>query len=282
MTNTPRESADTIKSFVAHCVKTTKGSLLELQRQAQHAGDVHAAWAKLEVYLQRHWPLHVLALLERDGGRLQPPVDMQEEWRDQLEAIRRKATEEASAAISEFPRAFGEECEKHGMVLDRASRHPKYSFADGFLWVTVDDRARRATLSDHEGKLGTLPADVGAVFEAVEREYKRLFDRPFDPKRFFKSLLNHYQAVVRKEGGEIAAAIPIRHITRRLGKNRKGFRSDEFLADLSRLVEEGLIEAHGWRLELQHTKDTSQGMLLRGVGGSGYIGYIAFKRLGHD
>jgi hypothetical protein len=37
------------------------------------------------------------------------------------------------------------------------------------------------------------------------------------------------------------ASIPIRMITRRLGKNVRGFRTDEFLVDLSRLADQGKV-----------------------------------------
>ena len=60
-------------------------------------------------------------------------------------------------------------------------------------------------------------------------------------------------------------------------KNVKGFRTDEFLVDLSRLAQDGPFEIDGRRLDLQQTKDTNQGMLLHGAAGRGYVGFIVFK-----
>ncbi len=86
-------------------------------------------------------------------------------------------------------------------------------------------------------------------------------------------------AVIKNEKISDGSSVPIRHITRRLGKNEKGFRTDEFLIDLSRLVEQGATEVDGRQFELQQTKNTEQGMLLHGAAGRGYIGFILFKKV---
>ena len=72
--------------------------------------------------------------------------------------------------------------------------------------------------------------------------------------------------------------MPIRRITHRLGKNEKGFHTDEFLVDLSRLAEEGPLQVDDVKVDLQQTKDTTQGMLLHGVASSGYVGFIVFRK----
>lgn len=134
-----------------------------------------------------------------------------------------------------------------------------------------------ARLSDNEGRLAEHPADVQAVVETVQKETQRIFGRAFNGSRFLKSLRAQYKAVLKKENQADGASMPIRQITKRLGKNVKGFRTDEFLVDLSRLAEKGPFEVDGRRLDLQQTKDTNQGMLLHGAAARGYIGFIVFK-----
>ena len=121
------------------------------------------------------------------------------------------------------------------LSLARDSRHPQYNFYEGFLRVEIDERRGQARLSDYEGRLDEFPADVGAVLDVVRREARRLFEREFDGNKFFVKLHHHYAAVIKKENLTEGAPIPIRSITSRLGKNEKGFRTDEFLIDLSRL-----------------------------------------------
>lgn len=86
-------------------------------------------------------------------------------------------------------------------------------------------------------------------------------------------------AIIKKENWSDGYSIPIRRITHRLGKNEKGFRTDVFIIQLSRLIEKGPTEIDGRRLDLQQTKDTNQGIHLHGIAGRGYIGYITFKEV---
>ena len=82
--------------------------------------------------------------------------------------------------------------------------------------------------------------------------------------------------IIKKINRDDGSSVPIRKITRRL-KNVKGFRTDEFLVDLSWLASEGPFEIEGRRLDLQQTKDTEQGMLLHNAEERGYVGFIVFK-----
>ncbi len=97
--------------------------------------------------------------------------------------------------------------------------------------------------------------------------------------KVLSKLRHQYLAIVRRDKESDGASIPIRNLTSRLGKNEKGFRTDEFLIDLSRLVESDHLEIDGRRLDLQQTKDAHQGMLLHGAAGRGYIGFITFRKV---
>ena len=156
--------------------------------------------------------------------------------------------------------------------------HPLQEEAE-FFQLEVDEQKGIARLSDNEGNLAQLPADVAAIVERVEAERKRICGRRFDGKKFLKGLRTHYLAVIKKEAQQDGASIPIRQITRRMGKNVKRFRTDEFIFDLSRLVDNGPLEIEGVRLDLQQTKDTNQGILLHGKAGRGYIGFIVFRKV---
>jgi hypothetical protein len=87
----------------------------------------------------------------------------------------------------------------------------------------------------------------------------------------------YYKAIIDKEGKPDGSSVEIRHITSRMGKNIRGFRTDEFNVDLSNLAKKGPFEIDGRKLDLQQTKNTSSGMLLYGAAERGYIGFILFK-----
>ena len=96
-------------------------------------------------------------------------------------------------------------------------------------------------------------------------------------KKILKKLRTQYLAIVKAQKRKDGDSIPIRQITSRLGKNEKGFRTDEFLIDISHLADKGEVEIDGYKIEFQQTKDTSQGMYLH-IEPKRYIGSVVFKK----
>lgn len=249
-----------------------------LKAEAERAAHAQAVWEKLLQYLNQEWHLHILKLLKDEAPVFNELSDTGNSILPILAEIKNNSQSYAENLIRRFPSLIEQACAKAGLSLDRDSRHPKYKFYSGFFQLEVDDRNRIAKLLDNEGVLAEFPSDIGAITEAIQREYKRIFERPFDGKRFLEKLRHQYLEIVKHQKKKDGESIPIRNITRRLGKNEKGFRTDEFLIDLSRLVEQGPAEIDGFRFDLQQTKDTRQGMLLHGAGGRGYIGFITFRK----
>jgi flagellar biosynthesis regulator FlaF len=250
-----------------------------LKAEADAAARIEKVWEELHSFMAKDWPLHILELLDRELTLLKALRAEGHPAVQAIEGVYRDAKEQADSVKRRYPSYLEEACRSAGLTLDPESRHPTYSLEQRFFQLKVDEQKWVARLSDHEGRLADLPADVGAVVEVLLRERKRIFGRPFNGPKFLKLLRSQYLAVVKKHKEVDGASIPIRHITRRLGKNAKGFRSDEFLIDLSRLVEQGPMEIDGYRLDLQQTKDTKQGMLLHGVAGRGYIGFVVFRKV---
>jgi hypothetical protein len=250
----------------------------QLQREWQSAEDVKAFWQSLTSHIAKGWVCHILEHLDQNKDRLR-------HWRvdghpaiGTLEGLYRDAKSAADKAMITFPSDLERSCVESGLPIDRTSREPHYKFENGFLEVDVDTAKRMAHVKDREARLASVPADVGAVVEVVGAELQRLFQRPFDGDKFLRKIRSHYLAVLKKEGLKDGDVLPIRRITHRLGKNEKGFRSDEFLVDLSKLAEQGPLEADGVKLDLQQTKDTNQGMLLHGIASRGYVGFIVFRK----
>lgn len=250
----------------------------ELRAEAERSEHVKHVWDELLTFIDRDWFMHVQALMEREKDLLRQLREQNHPAVGHLEKIYRYAKQEGASILKRFPSHLESASSSAGLTVDRESRHPRYSFDDKFFQLEIDERNGTARLSDREGRLVELAADVGAVIEAVQRERARVMGRPFDGEQFLAKLRRQYLAIVAKDGLADGDAVPVRRITTRLGKNEKGFRTDEFLIDLSRLVEQGITEIDSYHLELQQTKDTSQGMLLHGTGGRGYVGYIKFRR----
>lgn len=252
----------------------------ELAKQAAEADRVDEMWQELYSYLERGWPLHVLELMRRADPLLKKMRAESSPALPSLEEVYRTARDQVDQIRRRFPERLEAACKSNNLPLDLESRHPRYTFEQGFFILEVDDRKGLAKLSDYEGQLAEFPADIGAVVEKVIREHERVFGRPFDGAHFLEKLFRNYRAVLKKRNEPDESAMPIRAITTRLGKNEKGFRTDEFLIDLSRLVRGGPTQIQGYRFDLQQTRDTRQGMLLHGPAGRSYVGFITFRKAG--
>lgn len=259
-------------------ISEARSSAERLHNEWQAADGVRIFWDTLASYMAKDWVCHIQDHLDKEKDRLR-------QWRTgghpvipTLESLYREAKSAADQGMVSFPGDLERACTESNLQIDRTSREPHYTFQNGFLELDVDTGKHLAHLKDREAKLATVPADIGAVIEVVTAEHKRLFARPFEGEKFLRKLRSNYQAVLKKENLQDGEILPIRRITHRLGKNEKGFHTDEFLIDLSRLAAEGPLEIDGTRLDLQQTKDTNQGMLLHGVASMGYIGFVVFRK----
>ncbi len=236
-------------------------------------------WNDLVSFIKKDWPQHILFLFNREAPFFNKIEAENPVMKEALQEIRKISQDKAESIEHRFPSFLDEACQSTNLPLDRTSRDPRYTFESGFFTLEIDHKSRMARLSDNEGKLDEFPTDIGAITEAVSREHKRVFGRAFDGRSFLRKIRNQYMAIIRREKLQDGYAIPIRKITYRLGKNERGFRTDVFAIQLSRLIVQGPLEIDGRQLDLQQTKDTNQGMLLHGPAARGYIGYIIFKEV---
>jgi len=258
---------------------SAKQKVQRLNAELEEAIQDKLFWEKYLKYLNEEWPLHMLDLIEKEAFRLKKLRERNHPAIPLIEESFHMAKEDATRIFRRYPSLLEDACRDAGLCLDSSSRHPRYSMKQGFFNLEIDEGKRIAKISDYEGRLVELPADINAVIERVKQEHDRIFCRKFDGEKFLKQLRNQYKAIIKKDGLTDSESVPIRQITRRMGKNIKGFRSDEFLIDLSRLAEKGPYEIDNKKLDLQQTKDTNQGMLLHGAEKRGYIGYILFKEV---
>jgi len=232
---------------------------------------------KIMDYLTKRWSMHFLNLVDREADRLKDMRMNNPSELNYLEEAYRIAKEDAGKVLKRYPSLLDETCKAFRIDLDTNSPHPKYGIKNGFFRLEIIESKRIAKLTDPEGKLAELPADIEAVVEVIRKEFDRVFDRKFDRAKFLKQLRSNYKKVIKKRLDIDGSSIPIKEITKVLRMKDKGFRMDEFIADLSNLAEKGPFEIDGRIIDLQQTKDTNQGILLIGAAARGYIGFIVFK-----
>jgi hypothetical protein len=270
------QTIDQINDLSANSKQQAK----ELRRKVEEAEETVQLWIRLTEFVKKRWPAHIVDLLNKRDTQLKRLYGDPQIIENILGDLRHKAKEAIEPYRRQFPRLLDQACKEASLEIHLDSRHPRYYFSNKFIVLDIDDQKILARISNHEGRLENFPADIGAIVEGVVREQKRLFDRDFEGEKFLDRIRKQYLAIIKRDNLEDGDGIPIRAITGRLGKNLKGFRTDEFLIDLSRLTEDGPLEVDGRRLDLQQTKDTKKGMLLYGQMGRGYIGFVVFRKVG--
>lgn len=246
----------------------------QLRLAADQASQTEAFWADLERFLVKGWAMHLLSLAQIEAPRIKTLKATNLSALSSIEQAIQLAKEESEVELRRYPVILEEACAAAELHLDSNSRHPKYGLENGFFLLEIDETKHVARLSDHEGRLAELPADVPAVVEALRREHSRVLGRAFNGPKFLKTLRAQYKAVLKRDQLSDGDSVPIESITHRLGMNINSFRTDEFLIDLSKLANQGPFEIDGRRLVLQHTKDTNQEMFLIT---DGHVGFIVFK-----
>ena len=252
----------------------------ELKDAADEAAHIGKFLEKITSFFNRGWFLHIIALTEKEAPLLEKMRNANHSAIPSLEEIFQAAREWLEELKPyRFPTYLEEACCTANLPLDKDSRHPHYKLKNGFFQLYIDEHKRTMRLSNIEGRICEIPADIEAIITVLKRENQRLFERPFDAKKFLKKIRAHYLSLLKVEKLSDGSSIPIRNISRRLAKNEKEFRSDEFLIDFSRLLEQETIEIDGRKLELQQTKSVDQAMFISTRTAQGYVGSILFKKV---
>jgi hypothetical protein len=262
-------------------------SLRQREERLQHElDDVHyraPLLDELHQYVHDKWSLHVVDWFARNKDVVE---DISRSIKTGLPgammSVLREAVQDADELKKRYSLQMDTTAAKRKLRPDATSRHPVYRFQKGFFTVSISEPGFTARIEDLAGPLvDRMPADPSAIIGYLQRERTRIFERPFDPAVFLQKLLKNYLAIVEREPElKVGEPMPIRRITGRLHDNEKGFRNDEFLVDLTQLLDSHVSDVDGWTLTLEQTKDIERGLYVFPKYGPGYIGFLRFTRRG--
>lgn len=248
------------------------------RQQLAQAERISQFWGGLLTHLRDANPSNVLLVLRREAEYIRSLANAGDPaWAD-LEEIRADAEAWARASAVSFGRDFPDAIRQAGLEIDSTSRHPKYTFKQGFVRVLVDDREFTAKVSCRDGVNVLIGMDVGPLVATLQREIARIFDRKLDADVFLRRLYTAYAAILRAEGRPEGEEVPLRRVMNRMAKNISRFVGDEFNVDLAQLVKSGSTTVDGLRMHLNHTRNARLGVLLHGLESGGYVGFISFKK----
>jgi hypothetical protein len=242
------------------------------------AETIRRFWDELSFHLTDYNPASVLLALRRNSEYTQKLRLSRDPIVTTLEEMRADALERAREDAKNFGRAFPEAIRQAGIEPDKLSRHPRYTFRQGFIRVELDEREFTAKLVSRDGEEILLGMDVRPLVERLVAEEARIFRRQFQPDQLLRSIYTAYSASLKAERRSEGDEIPLRRVTSRLAKNLNRFAADEFNVDLAQLIKCGKLVVDGRRMHLNHTRQIRQGMLLHGLEEGGYVGFISFKK----
>jgi len=266
-----------ISELLAEALNQAKAEEVRARQAAERAQQATTVWSRLKEFYAKGWHAHIVSIFYSEPVFFQNLRISQDHRITHLETLLKTSEEEARAALKRLPSDLDHLCKTAGIDLDRTSRHPRYTVRN-FIVIEVDEARLSARVTPRDGDPVNVPTDVPALVEHLAREHRRLFEREFDAQKFLKSLVTAYQAAIREDGRKIGDDLPIRRVIHRLGKNLNTLALDEFNIDLARTIKENNTSFENYSLHLGHTRNTRQGMLLHELEGSGYVGFISFRK----
>jgi hypothetical protein len=272
------------KAITDHCL-SLRHSEERLQEDLLGVQEKRAPFDELHRYLRERshekWPLHVIDWFSRNEGLVRG-IDRSGKGKlpGAMKRILQEATQDAEELKKRHSFWMDTTAAKRKFKPDPTSRHPTYRFRDGFFTVVVSEPSFTAHIETLAGLLRErMPADPDAVIGYLLGEKSRIFDRPFDAEALLRRLLRNYLAIVERDASiKPGEPIPIRRIMGRLRDNEKEFRNDEFLVDLTRLLDSHVSSVDGQTLVLEQTKDVERGLYVFPKYGKGYVGFLRFMR----
>jgi len=249
----------------------------ELKHQLDECNGDQKFLETIVSHRDKEWWLHLKELYEREVERLKRLRQSGNPSIGPIDELYRRANEQASQMPTRFPSNIEWHAKDQKIAIN--GNHPRYFFDKyKFLEAIIDDEKFRCTVQTREGKLGTLPADPNAILEKVRYQLDRLFSRKFDGHSFLARVRQAYLAAIKAQNNAREGdPIPLREIFSGITKKAKAYKIDEFIVDLSMLVEKGPAATAGYRFELQQTRDTQEGILLLGTAGTGMVNLMIFK-----
>jgi hypothetical protein len=265
---------DVINERVQASRQLAKGARETLEQ----AERVKSFWEVLRGHLSRAELGSVLIHLEQNRDLVRSLREQGDPMSATIDSLTEDARGKVTDSVRVLGRSFPEAARNAGLVIDPSSRHPRYTFQDGYVRLELDEKRLTARLSTREGEDRQYGLDLDLIVRVLKKEISGLFDRELKPEPFLKSLRTAYSAALRAEGLPEGTEVPIRRVLHRLAKNLNRFSADEFNVDLARAVQSGQTSIDDYKLHLNHTRNTRQGMLLHGLEQGGYVGFISFKR----
>lgn len=277
--------SDALERYIQQATKTEADLTKEIENAQTKRSEVRKLKKfldDLDHYRKKDWCAHIKQHCERERDFLSGLRKQSHPSFSTIEGLYRDAKTRTDVLVKTLPSRIDQLAQEVGLPLDRSrSRHPRYYFGKyGFVEAQVNDNRQMARISTREGRLDEIPADAQAIIMVVQNEVKRLFERKFSDRRFLRDLYSAYKEVLKTAKAREGDPTRIRDVfdTMTNRKQYRKYRKDEFLVDLSRLVEKGLGATGGYQFDLQQTKDTESGMLLLGAAGQGMVNLLTFRK----
>ncbi len=258
-------------------LQSCKNYLNETKDRLRLLKDIYTRIKKLKKLIEEESVFEALENLNKDKKLFELYGKLLSEKKDQLNEIKSNLEKYCEEILLTYPNRLSSALEKFGLKLDEFANYPRLSICQGYIKFEIWERKRRGVLKAYDRKISELKLDIEKVAAAINKEDKRLFLGERDTNKILGELWEAYKVLIKRESSLLGSSIPINSIIKEISKKRSKFRLDEYIIDLTLLVEKGPYEIEGYKVDFQHTRDKKNGIILQCDLARGYIGYVLFR-----
>lgn len=215
-------------------------------------------------------PFALLYLIEQLRNLQSPNVQ-------ELSELEKALKDKANEQINHYRDLLAQALEDDGCTVE--GHFPEY-YVNKIIKVQIDERRYQAKIDTSFHK-ETVKDDISVVTvaEAVRKEIKRLFGRPFDAKEFLQTLWRAYLLALSSENkpNQVGKNVRILSVhkfvvmlkqkdaafTDLTGKKFTPYLPDEFAVDIGKLLAEGVTQtSQGYHLHLTTIRNPREALVI--------------------
>ena len=148
---------------IRQCAEAAQAQAIQLKQQAEEAAKVAGIWTRLLEARDAGLWFRLRGLIDEERAFFHQLREASDPVVEPLEKLYKEAKEQTQNLLLSLPRDIEKLAERENLALDRTSRHPKYTFKDGFITLLIDEAKRVAKVSNYECKLPVVPAYIVTI-----------------------------------------------------------------------------------------------------------------------
>jgi hypothetical protein len=199
-------------------------------------------------------------------------IEIFRQYKEEFATLEEKVAESYKDMMRRYKSLLQDACHQYHLEGESDS-----FTVDGLIKIRLDKEKNQAMVNGK--KIPNL--SVRLVTEAIDKAYKQIWQRDFNPVAFLGELLTFYNALCNNKFIAAGEPVPIKEVYKKLHEKNKKYTPEMFAADLSRLIESGVeSDKEDNKLVLAPVRDPKKAVYVydRQKHNGRYLGLIHFEK----